>query len=216
MSHRARIVRASDAAGAERSPLLPLGSTAAKWRRMAREELEARLAAERIVHEARSQAETILVGARDQARGEAAKCAQEALEQAEATIAAQWLALRRAEGDRLERDAESVLAVAVVLAERLLGAALDLDPARIADLARAAIAEARGARRITIEAHPLDAQALRLHLRAAGLDPQSVEVREGEALARGQLRLQTDVGTIDAKLAPRLERLAAALRDTLP
>ncbi len=216
MSHRARIVRASNTAGAERMHLLPLGVAAPRWRRIAREELEARLAAERIVQDARSQAEAILVRARDEARDEAAKGAREALEQAEATFAARWLALRRAEGDRLERDSESVVAIAVVLAERLLGTALELDPARIADLARAAIAEARGARRIAIEAHPLDAQALRLHLGAAGLDSQSVEVREDEALARGQLRLQTDVGTIDAKLAPRLERLAAALRDALP
>jgi flagellar biosynthesis/type III secretory pathway protein FliH len=49
----------------------------------------------------------------------------------------------------------------------------------------------------------------------AGLDVQSVEVRDDGALARGELRLHTDVGTIDARLAPRFERLAAALRDAL-
>jgi len=53
-------------------------------------------------------------------------------------------------------------------------------------------------------------------LTTAGLDVQSIEIREDPSLARGELRLQTDLGTIDARLAPRFERLAAALRDALP
>ena len=44
---------------------------------------------------------------------------------------------------------------------------------------------------------------------------QSIEIREDPALGRGELRLQTDLGNIDARLAPRFERLAAALRDAL-
>jgi flagellar biosynthesis/type III secretory pathway protein FliH len=216
MTHRARIVRASGTDGGQEKPLLALGPAAPTWRRIVREELEARLAAKRILDEARSRAEAITLRAHEEARSEAVREAQNAGRQAEATIAARWLALRHAEGKRLERDAERVIAVGVVLAERLLGTALELAPACIADLARTAIAEARGARRIAIDAHPLDASALRGHLGAVGLDWQSVEVREDEALARGELRLQTDVGTIDAKLAPRLERLAAALRDALP
>ncbi len=216
MTKRARIVRAADTAGARAKPLLNLGPAVPTWRRLAREELDARLEAERLVHEAQAQAEAIGARAREQARTEAAQNAREVREQSEATIAARWLALRHAEGRRLERDIDRVIAVGVVLAERIVGTALELGPAVIADLARTAIAEARGARRIAIDAHPLDAGALRRHLATVGLDPQSVEVREDEALARGELRLQTDVGTIDAKLAPRLERLAAALRDALP
>jgi flagellar biosynthesis/type III secretory pathway protein FliH len=215
MIPRARIVRAADIAGAERIHLLSLGPSAGRWRRVARDEIEARLEAERIVREARSDAEAIAAAARDEAAHEARQVARDDHAQAEARIAARWLALTQAEGRKLERDSERVIAVAVALAERLLGTALDLAPERIADLARTAIAEARGARRIAIEAHPLDAHALRQHLGVVGLDTQSVEVREDEALARGELRLQTDVGTIDAKLAPRLERLAAALHDAL-
>jgi flagellar biosynthesis/type III secretory pathway protein FliH len=219
MTPRARIIRAPDTPGTTptgEERLLSLRPSVAQWRRIAREELEARMAGERIVEEARSRAETIASQAREDALGAAEHAVREAREQAEANAAAQWLALRKSDGERLEREGERIIAVAVVLAERLLGAALDLDPARIAHLARTAIAEARGARRITIEAHPLDADSLRRHLQAAQLDAQSVEVRDNLALARGDLRLQTDVGTIDAKLAPRLDRLAAALRDALP
>jgi flagellar biosynthesis/type III secretory pathway protein FliH len=66
-----------------------------------------------------------------------------------------------------------------------------------------------------IDAHPLDAEALQTQLSITGLDIQSVEVRPDAALARGELRLHTDVGIIDARLAPRFDRLAAALRDAL-
>jgi flagellar biosynthesis/type III secretory pathway protein FliH len=42
-----------------------------------------------------------------------------------------------------------------------------------------------------------------------------VDVVENAELARGSLCVHTDLGTLDAKLTPRLERLAAALRDAL-
>jgi flagellar biosynthesis/type III secretory pathway protein FliH len=211
-SPRARILRSPQAAGAT---LLSLQPSAGRRRRVAREELEAQLAADRILQEARLQAADLVARARQQAIGVAEQLAREAREEAEAKLAAHWLRLRTEEGTRLERDTERVIGVAVALAERLLGAALELDPSRIVDLARAALAEARGARRIAIGAHPLDADALRQHLDSAALGVQAVEVRVDETLARGELRLQTDVGTIDAKLSPRLDRLAAALRDAL-
>jgi flagellar biosynthesis/type III secretory pathway protein FliH len=216
MTVRARIVRGSDATRTASKQVLSLGPTPAHWRRIARDELAARLTAERLVQEAHDQAEDICARARDQASLAAAQAVRESEERAEAKVAARWLALQRREGEQMERDLERVVAVATVLAERLLGVALELRPALVIDLARSAIAEARGARRIAIEAHPLDAGALLEHLGGVGFGAESVEVRPNEALARGELRLQTDVGTIDAQLAPRLERLAAALRDALP
>jgi flagellar biosynthesis/type III secretory pathway protein FliH len=213
---RARIIRATSSKETRGETLFSLRPSAPQRRRIAREEIEARLAGERIVQEARSQAEAILAQAHDRATSAAEQVVREAHEQAQAEALAEWLAWKQAEGVGLVRDTERVIAIAAVLAERLLGAALEFEPARIADLARTAIAEARAARRVTIEAHALDAEALRQHLQTAGLEPQTVEIRENETLARGELRLQTELGTIDAKLAPRLERLAAALRDALP
>jgi flagellar biosynthesis/type III secretory pathway protein FliH len=214
MRPRARIVRASVPVDLS-APLFSLRPGATHLRRIAREVLEARLEADRVVQEARSQAGAIVNQARREAQSVAAEVAREAREQAEARVAAQWLALRDSEGARLAKDTDRVIAVAVALAERLLGTVLDLQPERIADLARVAIGEARGARRVVIEVHPRDAEMLRQSLREASLAPQTADVRSNEALAPGELRLQTDVGTIDAKLATRLERLAAALRDAL-
>jgi F-type H+-transporting ATPase subunit b len=210
-----RVVRAEDAVR-DAKPVLAAGQSAAQRRRIAREEVEARLAAERTVREAEAKAQALLAEARAAAAAAVEEVTRTAREQADVTLAARWLALREAEGARLSREADRVVAVAVALAERLLGTALDLAPARIADLARTVLSEAGGARRATIEAHPRDAEALREHLSALGLDPNSVQIRESAVLAPGDLLLHTDLGTIDAKLAPRLDRLAEALRDALP
>lgn len=213
MTARGRVVASPDADRA--APLLEHGIGEPRRRRVAREEIEARLTAERLVQEAEAAAEAILVEARGRAAGVVATAVQEALEEAGAQLTARWAALREREHAAMGRDGDRVIALAVALAERLLGASLALDPSRIGDLARAVLDEARGARRAVIEVHPLDADELRRRLTGDDLDLQSIEVRSDPALARGELRLHTDLGTIDARLAPRFERLAAALRDAL-
>jgi flagellar assembly protein FliH len=213
MTLRARVIRAEGALGAR--PLWTAAPSEPRRKRVAREELEARLEAERIVEDARAQARKLVDEARAEAAGASATAVQRAQEEAHSTLAARWLVLREAELRRPKDQEDRVIAMAVALAERLLVAALELDPTRIAALARAVILEAGGARRAVIDAHPLDAEPLRTQLSITGLDIQSVEVRQDAALARGELRLHTDVGIIDARLAPRFDRLAAALRDAL-
>jgi flagellar assembly protein FliH len=213
MIPRARIVRAVGAPPAR--PLLAARPSESQRKRMVREELGARLDAERIVDDARAQAQKMLDDARSNAMGAAEAAVESAREEAHTRLVAQWLALRQAEHRGREQERERVVAMAVVLAERLLVASLELDPTRIGGLAQAVIAEAGGARRAVIDAHPLDAGPLRTQLDVTGLDIQSIEVRQDATLARGELRLHTDVGIIDARLAPRFDRLSAALRDAL-
>jgi flagellar biosynthesis/type III secretory pathway protein FliH len=212
---RARVVRGGEAARA--TPLFAPGPGAAQRRRIAHEELEARLHAERMLQEAREEAAAVVARGADEGRAVADEAVRQARVEADAQLAARWMALRAAEGRRLDDDAERIVPVAVALAERLVGATLELQPDRIARLAAVVLAEARGARRAVVEAHPADAEALRalVGAGAAGLDAHALDVRNNESLARGALRLHTDVGTIDAQLAPRLERLADALRDAL-
>jgi flagellar biosynthesis/type III secretory pathway protein FliH len=209
---RARVVRQSEAT--QGVPLLSPGASTAQRRRIAREELDARLTAERLLAEANARVEQLLRDAREEAASLTETVRREAAAEAEATLAARWMALRQAEGRRAE-DVERVIVLAVALAERLVGEALALDPARIATLARGVLVEARGARRALVVAHPLDAEVLRHQLSTAGLDLESVVVETDEGLARGALRLHTDVGIIDAQLASRLDRLAHTLRDAL-
>ena len=102
-----------------------------------------------------------------------------------------------------------------MLSERLLGQALALDPELVTGLARQALSEARGARRVRIFAHPEDAAILRRDASTLGLAESAVSITEDANRARGQLRLETDIGVLDAELAPQLDRLAKRLRETL-
>jgi flagellar assembly protein FliH len=134
---------------------------------------------------------------------------------AAASLAARALALAAREAASAERELDRMVEVARILAERLLGEALALAPERIVSLARQALAEARGARRLTIVAHPEDAERLERSLGELGVPAELTRVVADPRRPRHNLRLETDIGVLDAELAPQLERLALKLRETL-
>lgn len=132
-----------------------------------------------------------------------------------AELSAQALALSRAEAARDERALARSTELARLLAERLLGEALELEPARVVSLARAALAEARGARSITVVAHPDDVPELERAFARGELERVTRLVPNPER-GRGSLRLETEIGVLDAELSVQLDRLVAALRATPP
>jgi flagellar assembly protein FliH len=205
------IPRARVIPGGERSEARPeIGQGGSSWRRVTRELLDARAEASRILESARAQAEELLAAA----RLEAENAIRRAEDETRAHVMAEWLAFVQKEKAQLDRD-DRIVPIAIALAERLLCSALELDPSRIANLARDVLGEARGVRRAILSANPLDAATLKRELDAVGLDTSSVEIREDAGLARGELRVHTDLGEIDARLGPRFERLSRALRDAL-
>jgi len=159
--------------------------------------------AEEIVRRAEAEAAELRLHAEALGRADAA-----------ASIAARALALALREGQELDRSLDRVIELARVLSERLLGEELRLDPARVVALARRAIDEARGARRVRIAAHPEDAPLLEEGLRALSAGAFT-EVVADPARARGSLRLETDIGVLDADIAPQLDRLLPKLRESL-
>jgi hypothetical protein len=130
---RARVIRGEDAARGV--SLLSPGPGAKQRRRIAHEEIEARLMAERIVQEAHAKADAVLAGAKERAAVAADTALREAQADADVKLTARWIALRQAESRQMGDDTDRVLTVAVALAERLVGATLELDPTRIASLA---------------------------------------------------------------------------------
>jgi flagellar assembly protein FliH/type III secretion protein L len=145
---------------------------------------------------------------RDQARAEGR---QEGV----AELAAAWIKLRAEESARDERDLDRTVELARAMAERLVGEALELDPAKIAAMARQTLASARQARHIAVRAHPADAETLRMHLASLGLEQGTIEIHADQARTRGSLLLETDLGILDADLTIQLDRLARSLRDGL-
>lgn len=177
-----------------------------RWaRRISRAELDARNEAQRIIDDAHANAASIVADA-------AADAATEAREQEIARLAAGFLEMREREAAKAEREIDRVIELSILLAERLMGEAIRVEPARIAELAATAIQEARGAQRVQIDACPEDVPQLTEALAAIG---QIADVRADATLTRGSLVVHTDLGRVDARLTPQLTRLAAALKEAL-
>ncbi|MBX3190601.1 MAG: hypothetical protein KF819_26610 [Labilithrix sp.] len=193
---RARIIKSANAS----TPASAKPS--ANARRITRLELEARARADEIVRGASARAEQA-----------AASAAAEAREREIARVAAEVVLERIGLEAKMEREIERTIAIAVALAERLVGEAIAVEPARIEALAREALREARGARNVRIEAAPADVEALRALLATAG--ETGFEIAASEELTRGSLVVHTEIGRVDARLAPQLARLAEALREAM-
>jgi flagellar biosynthesis/type III secretory pathway protein FliH len=209
------VLRGAELTGAQ-TVTLPLGaSERQRGRVVPKAVVDAHEEAQRVVAEAHSRAREILAQARAEAAELELRLQEEARVDAAASVAARALALElresRIDAERLDRTAE----VARLLAERLLGEALRLEPILVAALARQALAEARGARAVRLICHPEDATLLASQLAELGFTAGAVRVEADAARSRGNLRLETDIGSLDAAIAPQLDRLMKQLREAL-
>ena len=211
---RGRVLRSEDGIAFKELPL-PSANDLPSGRTVTREVVDASERARAIVADAEERAKALLEQAALQAGDVRVRAAAEGRADGVATVAALALTLsaREARSDALAL--ERTIELARLLAERLLGEELRLDPARVTALARQALSEARGARRARILAHPEDAALLEQSRGELGLDPAALSVAADPSRARGSLRLETDIGVLDADLAPQLDRLTEKLKRTL-
>lgn len=177
--------------------------------------VDASAEATRLLSQAHAEAQRLLASAQRKAADLKLRAEAEARAEASAKLAAHALSLASYEAKADERALDRSVALARLLAERLLGASLALAPEQVVGLARQALAEARGARRLSIVAHPEDAKLLNGSIASLGVALETVRILPDAARARGSLRIETDIGVLDADLAPQLDRLALRLRETL-
>jgi flagellar biosynthesis/type III secretory pathway protein FliH len=210
-----RVVKAEQAAVAERVQLEPEAETLPRGELVRAEVLAAAERAAALIAQAELRATEIVQAAERSAAELCLRVEAEARADAAASIAARALALLQRENSLDERGLARTVELARILAERLLGESLRVAPEQILALARQALSEARGARRITLVAHPSDAELLSQSLPALGLEPDTARVVADAARAPGNLRIETELGVLDAELAPQLQRLALKLRESL-
>jgi len=209
---KGRIVKAPGAAAGDVEVLRAAPRHAARLLKASEAEAAMHAAARRASAEA--EARSIVAAAEERAAMLAEKAREEGRRDGAAELVSAWVKLRTEQAARDERDLDRTTDLARVMAERLVGEALALDPAKIRSLARQVLASARQSRRIVIAAHPEDAEALRHDLASLGLENASIEIHAETTRARGSLLVETDLGTIDANLTLQLDRLARSLRDS--
>jgi flagellar biosynthesis/type III secretory pathway protein FliH len=216
MMGRGRVLTREQAQSAQPLRRLALPERGLRFGRVVPKTLvDASAEATRILAKARVEAQALVAAAERCAADLKLRAEAEARAEASAKLAAHALALATHEAKADERSLERTVSLARLLAERLLGAALAVAPEQVVTLARQALSEARGARRLAIVAHPEDAQLLSRSLPSLGVALETVRVVADDARARGSLRIETDIGVLDADLAPQLDRLALRLRETL-
>jgi flagellar biosynthesis/type III secretory pathway protein FliH len=152
------------------------------------------------VLDARAEAQSVRARARDEGRAEAAAV----------------LVAARAEAQRLLAAARpAALSLAVKMAEKIVGRAVALDPAVMAEIVGEALDAARPrAGLLRVRVHPDDLAALaprREALLARLADGAALELCADESVGRFGCVVETPVGRIDARLETQLAALEAAL-----
>ena len=170
--------------------------------------MDARAQAEAIVREARARAAATLEEARRQGREEGRAEGAAAL--------VDLLAAGRAEADAMFARVEpAALAIAVRMAEKIVGRAVELDPTIMASIAAEAVAACRtrdGLVRLRV--HPDDLAAVmaaRVGLAERLGGDATLELVADEGVERHGCIVDTSVGRVDARLATQLAALHRSL-----
>jgi type III secretion protein L len=118
--------------------------------------------------------------------------------------------------DRILRDADrEVIALALAVARKVLGREVASAPEAVANLAAAALAEARERREVVLRVSPADVATIRAAegRLAAALARAPLEIREDPSLERGAAIVDTEAGRIDARVETQLEAIARAIEE---
>ena len=188
----------------------------------------ARQEAERILQNAHNEGQQIIktaddegVQLREQARNEGFACGQAEARQAwegKLTEAIQLLA--NIEKERVERISGSepeLLKLAGAIAEKIIGAELQLEPNQQLELVKNALSRVVNASTITVRVHPDDLQYLGDHLpelRVVFNGPTPLQLAADEAIPSGGCFIETERGSVDARIKVQLEQIVIELLKT--
>lgn len=196
--------------------------------------------ASQLVDEAASDAEAILVEARDRvktivdaARTGATEVAEQARKEGHAAGHGEGIAAAEREMDemlstmrglidmaRVERhkiveDAEpEIVKLAMGIAERILHKAVEVDREVVIAITKAAISELVDRESITVRVNPADLERMKQHrdsMLALG-ETKHMRVIEDQRVDPGGVVVETDAGTLDAKISTQVDEAKRVLR----
>jgi flagellar assembly protein FliH len=128
--------------------------------------------------------------------------------------------LLRTTSERLAGEARSdALEVGFLIARRILETELTTSPEPLVALVRSTIRRLGEARKMVVRLAPADAEAVTAVLTARGpaavtsVASAHIEVLADNTLERGDCLVEGDVGSVDGRIATRIEELRRALAD---
>ncbi len=170
--------------------------------------VQALSAAERIVEEARQRAREIVEKAQAEQAAIREQSNQEGYEEGLRQLNEVIADAKRKYGKILEGAETELLKLSLKIAERIVGKALDLDRSILLDIIHKAIQSLKYQKEIRIRIHPEDVAYLKdqkMQLYAMLGESKEIEVVEDALVARGGCIIDTEIGTIDARLETQLK-----------
>ncbi len=212
-------------AGAPAEPAIDLGAIQAQAQELideASRNAEALLAdaharARALVEEGAARADALAQDVRKRAHAEGFQAGRDAADREMNDMLVTMrglLEMGRAERHKLMESAEPELVrLAVGIAERVLHQQIALDRGVVVEMAKVAIARLIERDSVTVRVNPADLERMRDHrdeLIALG-DIRNLRVVEDQRVDRGGVVVDTDAGTIDARISTQLDEARAVL-----
>ncbi len=165
----------------------------------------------------KAEAERILEAARHEAERLRTQAVAEGRERGLAAVTELLTAARATSARNQKSGQQDLRLLAVRIAERILERELQLSPDTVVDIAAAALSQAGSPHDVLLRIHPDDLKALergrpRLLQRCA--QAEVVHLRADAAVARGGCIVETELGTVDARLPLQLDAIERALRSS--
>ncbi|HEX3462911.1 MAG TPA: FliH/SctL family protein [Candidatus Elarobacter sp.] len=164
-----------------------------------------------LVEDAATRADTVVQDARRQGHDDGFQAGRDAADREMNDMLVTMrglLEMARAERHKMMEDAEPELVkLALGIAERVLHQQIALDRGVVVEMAKNAIARLIERDSVTVRVHPADLEAMRRHreeLMAMG-DIRNLRVVEDQRVDRGGVVVDTDAGTIDARISTQLD-----------
>lgn len=120
----------------------------------------------------------------------------------------------RTERAKLIENAEpEIVRLATDIAERVLHDHIAIEPETVVTMTRQALQRLIAREKVTVRVNPADVEILRTHREALlnGHDVESVRVVEDQRVDRGGVVIETESGTIDAKISSQLREARRVL-----
>jgi type III secretion protein L len=175
---------------------------------------QAQQSAHSIVEAARKQAAEIIEAAHRETERITSEAREAARQEGLALAAGQLLRAKIAHRELVARAERDIVALALEVAEKIIGKDLERDPSLVAEICATAIDNVRASNQVVVRVNPKDAPLFR-ELRDRVMERagrvKEIRFKEDSDVAPSGCIIETDGGVIDAQLATQLE----VLRDIL-
>jgi type III secretion protein L len=176
--------------------------------------VQALSSAERIVEEARQRAREIVEKAQADQAAIREQSGREGYEEGLRQLNEIISDAKRKYGKILEGAETELLKLSLKIAERIVGKALELDRSILLDIIHKAIQSLKYQKEIRIRIHPDDVAYLKdqkMQLYAMLGESKEIEVVEDPLVGKGGCIIDTEIGTIDARLETQLKVMERTL-----